>query len=165
MEEKDFYQKQESIKELIKNTYPLKENLKKEVSEYLVSSLNTIIKMTNERDEAFSKYLELLKEFNFSNDITTPSDIFPGIKTISDSYPTEELNKKTQEMKDYANTVNNLSKDLDILITNTLNSLRGAIKNLADLSIEENQIYDYCLDIIQDLDSIYDIGMLSKSTK
>lgn len=165
MEEKEFNQRQATINELVKNTAPLKANLKKEISQYLLSSLDTIIKMSSERDEAFIKYMNLLKEFNFTNEITTPSDIFPGIKTISDDYSPEDLNKKTQEMKDYADTINTLSKNLDILTTNALTALRNAIKNLADLSIEENQIYDYCLDTIQDLDSIYDIGQIARATK
>ena len=165
MEEKEFPQRQASIVDLVKNIAPLKANLRKEISQYLVSSLDTIIKMFSERDEAFIKYLGILKEFNFTNEITTPSDLFPGIKIISDDYPTEDLNKKTQEMKDCVDTINTLNKNLDILTTSALTSLRNAIKNLANLSIEENQVYDYCIDTIQDLDSIYDIGMIKKSTK
>lgn len=165
MEEKEFKQKQEAIKELVNNTTPLKANLRKEISQYLISSLDTILKMVSERDDAFIKYMDLLHEFNFTNEITTPNDVFPGIKTISEDYSPEELNKKTQEMKDYANTINTMSKNIDILTTNALSSLRNAIKNLADLSIEENQIYDYCLDTIQDLDSVYDIGQIARATK
>lgn len=165
MEEKEFDQKRASIQELVNNTNPLKTQLGKSISQYLVSSMETITKMSSERDQAFLEYLDLLKEFNFSNEITTPSDIFPGIKTISDDYSPEDLQEKTEKMKELSNTINNYSKNLDILTTNTLTSLRSAIKNLADLSIAENQVYDYCIDVLQDLDSIYDIGSLSRSTK
>ena len=46
-----------------------------------------------------------------------------------------------------------------------ITQLKKAISNLADLIIQESQINDMNMDLVKDLDSIYDIGYLKKSTK
>ena len=164
MEEKEFHQRMESVGNLMRSTSNLKAGLRKDSGQYLVQNLSSILEMIDKRDKALARYMELLSEFSFSDEITSPSSIFPGIRTISEEYPAEELAKKTSEMQDCSSTIDILSRDISILTESTLNTLKSMIKNLSDLSIEESQIYDYCIESIRDMDSVYDIGYLKKTT-
>ena len=90
--------------------------------------------------------------------------MFPGIRTISDTVDLEELNTKTQRMKELAGNINKETDQINSLQDLTLTSLKKAISNLSDLIIQETQINDMNMDIVKDLDSIYDIGYLKKAT-
>ena len=90
--------------------------------------------------------------------------MFPGIRTISDTVDLEELNTKTQRMKELAGNINKETDQINSLQDLTLTSLKKAISNLSDLIIQETQINDMNMDIVKDLDSIYDIGYLKRAT-
>ena len=77
----------------------------------------------------------------------------------------EELNTKTQRMKELAGNINSKTDQIDSLQNMAVLSLKKAISNLSDLIIQETQINDMNMDIVKDLDSIYDIGYLKRATK
>ena len=77
----------------------------------------------------------------------------------------EELNTKTQRMKELAENINSKTDQIDSLQNMAVLSLKKAISNLSDLIIQETQINDMNMDIVKDLDSIYDIGYLKRATK
>ena len=77
----------------------------------------------------------------------------------------EELNTKTQKMKELAGNINSKTDQIDSLQNMAVLSLKKAISNLSDLIIQETQINDMNMDIVKDLDSIYDIGYLKRATK
>ena len=67
-------------------------------------------------------------------------------------------------MKELAGNINKETDQINSLQDLTLTSLKKAISNLSDLIIQETQINDMNMDIVKDLDSIYDIGYLKKAT-
>ena len=68
-------------------------------------------------------------------------------------------------MKELAGNINSKTDQIDSLQDMTILSLKKAISNLSDLIIQETQINDMNMDIVKDLDSIYDIGYLKRATK
>ena len=67
-------------------------------------------------------------------------------------------------MKELAGNINKETDQINSLQDLTLTSLKKAISNLSDLIIQETQINDMNMDIVKDLDSIYDIGYLKRAT-
>ena len=68
-------------------------------------------------------------------------------------------------MKNLAMKVEEYNKQAELLGPHILQSMRKLFGLLSEVCIEENQIYDANVDILQDLDSIYDIGQIARATK
>ncbi len=165
MEEKDFNKNIESIEFLKSQVTASFSEVKASINENTVKSVESLLNLYKLREKNFKEYLDLLREFNYSDNLLTATDMFPGIRTISDTVDLEELNSKSQKMKGLAEDINNESEQINSLQDIVVTQLKKAISNLADLIIQESQINDMNMDLIKDLDSIYDIGYLKKSTK
>ena len=165
MEEKDFNKNIESIEFLKYQVTASFSEVKASINENTVKSVESLLNLYKLREKNFKEYLDLLREFNYSDNLLTATDMFPGIRTISDTVDLEELNSKSQKMKGLAEDINNESEQINSLQDIVITQLKKAISNLADLIIQESQINDMNMDLIKDLDSIYDIGYLKKSTK
>ncbi len=143
------------------------DSLKAEVADKNKSSYedtNDAIKIIAQRNDNFSKYIDLLKEFSFSDNLTSPSDLFPGIRTTSDMADPEELRAKTENMKQYASSIDSASKQLDVILSRAIQNIKQGLGMLNELAQLENEYYSLCLDLLKDMDSIYDIGQLSSMT-
>ena len=165
MEEKDFNKNIESIEFLKSQVTASFSEVKASINENTVKSVESLLNLYKLREKNFKEYLDLLREFNYSDNLLTATDMFPGIRTISDTVDLEELNSKSQKMKGLAEDINNESEQINSLQDIVITQLKKAISNLADLIIQESQINDLNMDLIKYLDSIYDIGYLKKSTK
>lgn len=164
MEQKEFEERMSSIQTLGAQAAPLREEIKRS-KDSLINGITNLVSLIEARDKGFNDYLNMLKDFNYSDAITTPTDLFPGIRAISDMVDPEELNQKTQIMKDTAISIESKNKNIDALSTHVIQDLKKTLSNLVELTIEENQIYDLCLDLLKDMDSIYDIGQIARATK
>lgn len=164
MEEKEFNQRLSLSDALLTQVTPLRQEALSIINS-LSSDITNYIQIVTSRDTKFKEYLNYLKDFNYSDEVTTPSDLFPGIRTVADTVDPEELNKKTETMKSLATSIEESNKQVELLGPHTLQSMRKLFSVLSEVLIEENQIYDADLDILQDLDSIYDIGQIAKATK
>ena len=165
MEEKDFNKNIESIEFLKSQVTASFSEVKASINENTVKSVESLLNLYKLREKNFKEYLDLLREFNYSDNLLTATDRVPGIRTISDTVDLEELNSKSQKMKGLAEDINNESEQINSLQDIVITQLKKAISNLADLIIQESQINDMNMDLVKDLDSIYDIGYLKKSTK
>ena len=165
MEEREFNNNLDNVEFIKKQVATTFTEVKASINENLVTSINSLLTLYQSREKDFKEYLELLKEFNYSDNLLSPTDIFPGIRTISDTVNMEELNTKTQKMKELTGNINSKTDQIDSLQDMTILSLKKAISNLSDLIIQETQINDMNMDIVKDLDSIYDIGYLKRATK
>jgi len=143
------------------------ETLKQEASiknKELNSGISSVLETMTQRNNSFSNYIDLLKEFSFSDNLTSPSDLFPGIRTTSEMADPEELKKKTDNMKQYAATIDSTSKQLDVMLTTSIQNLKKELSTLIELSQLEGQFYDLCIDLLKDMNSIYDVGQLASNT-
>lgn len=165
MEEKDFNKNIESIEFLKSQVTASFSEVKASINENTIKSVESLLNLYKLREKNFKEYLDLLREFNYSDNLLTTTDMFPGIRTISDTVDLEELNSKSQKMKGLAEDINNESEQINSLQDIVITQLKKAISNLSDLIIQESQINDMNMDLVKDLDSIYDIGYLKKSTK
>lgn len=164
MEEKEFDSKKSSIDSLVSQASPLRQEIITTMTS-VSKDINVLVNNFKSRDDMFSRYLDSLKDFNYSDSYTTPTDLFPGIRTISDTIDPEELNKRTEEMKTLASSIEEKNKQIQATASHDVQALKKVLSVLTELIIEENQIYDMNLDILQDLDSIYDIGQIARATK
>lgn len=150
------------------------DSLRVEANKYkneFVNQLNNLnnnssdsVKTLETRDEKFYNYLINVSEFNYSDRLTNPSDVFPGIRTISQMIDPEELTTKANEMKDAVSDIDN-ANSLSLLQTKqVISNLRQALSAFSEYMNRSNQIYDLELELLNDLDSIYDISDLKKST-
>lgn len=165
MEEKDFNKSLESIEFIKSQVNTSFVEVKAFINENTVKSVESLLNLYKLREKNFKDYLSLLKEFNYSDNLLTTTDMFPGIRTISDTVNLEELNSKSQEMKRLAEDINIKSEQINSLQDLVVTQLKKAISNLTDLIIQESQINDMNMDLVKDLDSIYDIGYFKKATK
>ena len=116
------------------------------------------------RDNLFRKYLKLLQEFQYSDKLTSPSDLFPGIRTAAEMADPQELATKAETMKNTAGQIDNLQKKSSSLNNSIVRGLKRCIAEICEYIQQENQIYDLAIDLLQDADSIYDIGQIAKNT-
>ena len=130
----------------------------------LSDNVSAFIAKVEKRDISFSQYMELLKEFSFSDKLTSPSDLFPGIRTVSEMADPDELKAKTEKMKALANDVSSNNKEIDVLVNTMISGIKKQLSTLIELSKIENQIYDLNMDLLNDMNSVYDIGQLAANT-
>ena len=133
-----------------------------------INSLNKnagdLLETLKNRDENFIKYLNDLNDFSYSDKFTSPSDLFPGIRTVSDMANPEETKAKAEEMKLLSGEIDNSNKVSSLQIKQASSNLRQALDAFSEYVNRTNQIYDIELELLEKMDSIYDISNLKKST-
>lgn len=164
MEEREFEERESLISAVENQTQVTRNGLTNLINNYFVESVNALISLMIERDTEFKEYIGVLKDFAYDDKLTSPSDLFPGIRTVSETVDMEELNKKTQILKDNSISISNKSQEIESLIVSVISNLSKAIELLKQLDMEERQVYDLYLNLLKDLDSIYDIGKIARST-
>lgn len=141
--------------------------LRKEVAYYIkdIPELGgDFLKIISTRDNLFINYLKAVSEFDYSDNLTVPSDLFPGVRTAAQMADPEELQTKADNMRKAANRVASLANSVNTNSTNTINSVKKCLTAMSELMIQENQIYNFCMDLLKDMNSIYEIGALASST-
>lgn len=133
-------------------------------NEEMYKNASALVSKLAQRDKSLYEYMDLLKEFSFSDNLTSPSDLFPGIRTVSDMADPEELLSKTNKMKTLADEVSGNNKEVDVIINTLIISYKKQLSTLIELSKLENQSYDLSMDLLKDLNSVYDIGQLASNT-
>lgn len=161
MTDKEFENQNSTITVLNNQIDTLKKELSSKSNE-MGEDMKSFIDIITQRNSNFSKYISLLKEFNFSDNLTSPSDLFVGIRTTSDMANPEELKQKTDVMKTCANGIDSCTKQLDILSNKIVKNLKYILSVVIETSQLENEYYDLSLDLVKDMNSVYDVGQLSK---
>lgn len=142
-------------------------NMKSELSsrnDEMFKNVSALVEKLSTRDNSLYDYMGLLKEFSFSDNLTSPSDLFPGIRTVSDMADPDELSQKTNKMKSLADAVDSNNKEIEVIINNLIVTLKKQLSTLIELSKVESQSYDLSMDLLKDLNSVYDIGQLASNT-
>lgn len=164
MEEKEFEQRKILIQAGSKQATNTRGVLSNIFNDFFLESVKTLISLMQERDEKFAEYIEVLKDFTYGDKLTSPSDLFPGIRTVSDTVDPEELGKKSQMLKDDATDISNKNKEIENLGNSLLSTITKGYNGLKQLCEEEDQVADLYMDLLKDLDSIYDIGRIARAT-
>jgi hypothetical protein len=156
----EFNQTIDLINDSKKQAQKVKEELSSKIKE-LAPEIELLLNVFSKKNKNFDMYLNSIKEFNFSERTMVDSNLFPGIKTVSTSINPEELQQKADLMRDTADQIN-ITK---IQCENHKNIAVRDIKKVLSLLIEyikfEDQIHDMESDVLNKLDSPYDIGQLA----
>ena len=164
MDKKEFTQRLSLIDSIRQQTPAIKEELTTKINS-LPNTINALLSAIASRDASFKNYLEDIDRFNFVDNSTILSDVFPGLRTALDMDDPEELLKKTEEMKDGALTITTEGKKIEAFKSNSLSELKKSLSLLIEYLKQEEQIYDLEIDLLKDLDSPYDVGQLASSTR
>lgn len=116
------------------------------------------------RDKAFDNYTNLLSEFQFAEDELAPLTQFPGIAVSKSVQNPQELERKTEMMKQAAFEVKNDAKKTEAYKQHIIQDLKRLINAVIEYSLQMDQIYELELELLQDLDSVYDIGELKSAS-
>lgn len=162
MQQLEFDQKINLIQNVNKQAGVLREDISSKV-ELLPANIKSLLQSLSTRDSNFTKYLEHIKSFNFTEELS-PVDVFPGVRTALDIEDPEVLNKKADEMKNEAREVTLEAKKVDILKNSALNSYKKLLSTIIEYLKQEDMIYDLQMELLRDLDSPYDIGQLARNT-
>ena len=157
MEKREF---DNSLK-IINDEIKIAKKLNDEITSKLESSMSDIkeyLTSMDSRDSGLINYINSLEEFNFSDIMSVPLDLFPGIRTAKDMSDPEELKKKADTMKNYAYEVESVVKKNDSLSNSVSLAMTSLFKMIKEYSIKENQIYELCVELLHKLNSIYDIS-------
>lgn len=163
MEQKEFEEKLGAINFLLEEAKPLKE----EIIQHIKTApdlCKRILENLQTRDDLFIKYLKDVSQFDYTNEYMTPSDLFPGIRTAAQMRDPEELQKKTEEMKSDAVKITAIANNVNTGGFAAANSLKKCLAALSELMIQENQIYDQCMDLLNGMNSIYEVGQIASAT-
>ena len=157
MEKREF---DNSLK-IINDEIKIAKKLNNEITSKLESSMSDIkeyLTSMDSRDSSLINYINSLEEFNFSDVMSVPLALFPGIRTAKDMSDPEELKKKADTMKNYAYEVESVVKKNDSLSNSVSLAMTSLFKMIKEYSIKENQIYELCVELLHKLNSIYDIS-------
>jgi hypothetical protein len=114
-------------------------------------------------ENGYIRYIELLGKYQGSNSVA-PLDVFPGIHATSALYNSEDMQKDTQEMTALANQIKHalttIKKDEDFLISD----IKEVTRIVSPYLKASADIRDALAELIEELDSVYDVGMLAKNS-
>lgn len=163
MDKLEFDEKLKTIQELREAIKDLEATIKLYASK-LPTSCSSLLASTEDRDSSFEAYIKNLDAFQFADQVTS-LDQFPGVSSTPAAANPEEAAQKAEEMKKQAFAIQGSAKKIEAYGRNTISNTKKLLSLLAEYDLQANQIYELELDLVQELDSIYDIGNLSKSTK
>lgn len=160
MEQKVFNQNKailDNIKELNKVN---KDNISSFIG-VVPKELEIFLETTERRDQMLKKYIDYIEKFNFSEEYTIPS-VFPGIRTHAENVSIDTLNDIKTEMRETANDIGLLNKQIADLSTSILQNIKKLFTSYVDYNTQENNFFDFAKDILREMDSVYDIGNLGE---
>lgn len=163
MDKTEYTKRYEIIKNAMDSTLTDSNNIIS-ISNALPDQISNLIKSIQFKNKNYLQYTKNLSDMNYNDTLTTSSDLFPGIRTASQSADPEELAKKATEMSSQASNIKLTNQSIEISKETTLKNIKNLLKLLTEFVIVDNQIEDWINDLLKDLDNIYDIGALTRNT-
>lgn len=161
IEKREFDQRITAIQSLRTEAMKFKSEFAEKVNS-LTANANAMIETLSKRDDKFFEYLYDVSEFSYS-DLTVSSELFPGVRTVSEMADPEEMKAKTDKMKTAVSEIENTG-NLSSLQSNNVRSDLKYIQYYFDRYVTLlNQIYDLECELLEDMDSIYDISDIRRS--
>ena len=159
----EYKERLETINSFIKDTETYKKSIL-DFSATIYEKCQSVLDKIDQRNNSLSQYIKAMNEFETSDKLTSPSDLFPGIRTAAEASDPEVLKQKADEMKSLSSKASNLNSDLRNSLVGTFQDLQQLFKVYQEYSIRENQIYDMWMELAKDMNSIYDVGLLARNS-
>ena len=160
LEFKKYYQMIEDQK-TVADTYKTNFNTNLEP---LNKSISNIINNIENRNKLLKEYIDDVHSFESSSNLTKPSDIFLGVRTAAEMADPEELRRTTDKMKADAAEIERLQSAIENSQDMIINSFRNIFSAFREYLIQSSTIYDMSKDLLDKLDSIYDIAQIAKNS-
>lgn len=132
--------------------------------EPLNKAIKTIVENISRRNTLLKEYMDDVHSFESGNSLTKPSDIFLGIRTAAEMSDPEELRTKTDKMKQDAAEIERLQASIESNQSMIIDSFKTVFSALREYLIQSSNIYDMSKDLLDKLDSIYDIAQIAKNS-
>ena len=114
----------------------------------------------NDYLEARIKYLDLLDKYQSAS--TEPVfQAFPGITSHLPTYPTEEMAADTAAMRQLAELIHELTRQIEQLEDQMKGTLKRLQTSAYKMAEDVNRTAAYCDQLLVSVDSPYDAGMLA----
>ena len=111
----------------------------------------------------YHSYLELLSKYEKVEKIT-PLDIFPGIRTVKSMTNTAEMEEDSKTMEKLANDVKQLEATLERREGDLISNTKQVSQMISSLLSLHGEVQEAYRQIMEQLDSVYDIGFLSRNS-
>lgn len=142
-----------TYKNKFNNTLPVLNNL-----------IQTVTGNIEKRNELLKRYTDAVHDFNYDSSLTKPSDIFVGVRTAADMADPEELRNKTEKMKSDAAEIERLENAIESNQDSLITSFKDVYAAIVEYLIQSNSIYEMSVDLLNKLDSIYDVAQIARNS-
>lgn len=153
----------QAINQQVKRKNQVAQSIMNHLINSVIPSLKDHIKAQSSLEQSFTKYLQLLSKYQDGRTLT-PLDAFPGIRTTDTLYNSDEMTKDTTKMKELAGVVNDAAVIIENTESHIMNDLKRALELAQDYLGTSAAIDEAFYDVLEKLDSVYDVGMLAKNS-
>lgn len=129
-----------------------------------VETVSSVIANIEARDKLLKEYIDDVHSFEEGGSLTKPSDIFLGVRTAAEMANPEELRQKADKMKVDAAEIERLQASIENNQRVVVNSLKGVFGALQEYLIQSDNIYSMSKDLLDKLNSIYDIAQIARNS-
>lgn len=129
-----------------------------------VDTVTSIISNIETRDKLLKDYIDDVHSFETGGGLTKPSDIFLGVRTAAEMANPEELRQKADKMKVDAAEIERLQASIENNQHVVVDSLKGIFGALQEYLIQSDNIYSMSKDLLDKLNSIYDIAQIARNS-
>lgn len=113
--------------------------------------------------DEYYRYLELLGKYEHAEKIT-PLDVFPGIRTVKNTTDVQGLEADSIEMEKLARSIKEIESSLEKREGDLITNMKRSSQALASLLQTHGEIQESFRQMMEEMDSVYDIGFLSRNT-
>lgn len=157
---KKYYQMIEDQKGVV-NSYG--DNLKNTLPPF-AKTVASVISNIETRNNLLKEYIDDVHSFETGGGLTKPSDIFLGVRTAAEMADPEELKQKADKMKVDAAEIERLQASIESNQRVIVDSLKGLFGTLQEYLIQSDNIYSMSKDLLDKLNSIYDIAQIARNS-
>lgn len=129
----------------------------------LKEDFNHFVEQLHNYQDSYYRYLELLGKYEKAEKIT-PLDTFPGIRTVKSMSDVSGMEADSMEMEKLAENIKQLESSLERREGDLIGNAKQVSQMLSSLLALHGEVQEAFKQIMERLDSVYDIGFLSRNS-
>ena len=137
-------------------------NIKENFNSILKENFEEYSKRYIQYYDSYKEYLNILDSFENVEKVT-PLEAFPGIRTIKSSTDLEAMKNNSIKMEKLARDIRDLALSLEKRESDLIADIKRTESFLFGYLASVKEIQEALTQIMEDKDSVYDIGFLSKT--
>lgn len=128
----------------------------------LKEDFNQFMVQLNTYQNSYYQYLEILGKYENAEKIT-PLDAFPGIHTVKSVADIESMAKDSKVMEELANKIKQSETSLEKREGDLISNAKQISSLLSSLLTLHGEVQEAFKQIMEQTDSVYDVGFLSRT--